>query len=272
MIPWMPPVRLLKLPANVEGQRTQVLALAVCASLRPGATSRDASTTSCGVAVQAARGLYWLVTFLPEPGRSADAHLRGDRVKSIMERLKMPDGEAIEASIVTRSIESAQRKYRRNFDVRKQLLEYDVANDQEVIYQQHNDIMDATTWRLHHYVRAVVDAPVQCPLKAWKNNGMCPGWKGAAGRWQIDCRWLLELSPPPPSPTKRWLKGVVAAAHAASMPRSTIGEENFIQFERVVLLHRHHWREHLSAGLSAPGHSPAGYAQKSKQEYKRPFI
>jgi preprotein translocase subunit SecA len=70
----------------------------------------------------------------------------GDRVKAIMERLKMPDGEAIEAGIVTRSIESAQRKVEaRNFDIRKQLLEYDdVANDQrKVIYQQRNDIMDA---------------------------------------------------------------------------------------------------------------------------------
>jgi preprotein translocase subunit SecA len=71
----------------------------------------------------------------------------GDRVKSIMERLKMPDGEAIEAGIVTRSIESAQRKVEaRNFDIRKQLLEYDdVSNDQrKVIYQQRNDIMDAS--------------------------------------------------------------------------------------------------------------------------------
>src|SRR4051812_34797113 len=70
----------------------------------------------------------------------------GDRVRAIMERLKMPDGEAIEAGIVTRSIESAQRKVEgRNFDIRKQLLEYDdVSNDQrKVIYQQRNDILDA---------------------------------------------------------------------------------------------------------------------------------
>ena len=71
----------------------------------------------------------------------------GDRVKAIMDRLKMPDGEAIEAGIVTRSIESAQRKVEaRNFDIRKQLLEYDdVANDQrKVIYQQRNDILDSS--------------------------------------------------------------------------------------------------------------------------------
>ncbi len=69
----------------------------------------------------------------------------GDRVRAIMDRLKMPEGEAIEAGIVTRSIESAQRKVEgRNFDMRKQLLEYDdVANDQrKVIYQQRNEILD----------------------------------------------------------------------------------------------------------------------------------
>src|SRR5574343_432520 len=70
----------------------------------------------------------------------------GDRVRAIMDRLKMPEGEPIEAGIVSRSIESAQRKVEaRNFDIRKQLLEYDdVANDQrKVIYQQRNDIIDA---------------------------------------------------------------------------------------------------------------------------------
>jgi preprotein translocase subunit SecA len=70
----------------------------------------------------------------------------GDRVKAIMDKLKMPEGEAIEAGIVTRSIESAQRKVEaRNFDMRKQLLEYDdVSNDQrKVIYQQRNAILDA---------------------------------------------------------------------------------------------------------------------------------
>jgi preprotein translocase subunit SecA len=71
----------------------------------------------------------------------------GERVKAIMDRLKMPEGEAIEAGMVSRSIESAQRKVEaRNFDIRKQLLEYDdVSNDQrKVIYQQRNDILDAS--------------------------------------------------------------------------------------------------------------------------------
>jgi len=72
----------------------------------------------------------------------------GDRVRAIMDRLKMPEGEAIEAGIVSRSIEGAQRKVEaRNFDVRKQLLEYDdVSNDQrKVIYQQRNEILEAAS-------------------------------------------------------------------------------------------------------------------------------
>ena len=70
----------------------------------------------------------------------------GDRVKSIMERLKMPEGEAIEAGIVTRSIESAQRKVEaHNFDIRKNLLDFDdVNNDQrKVIYAQRDELLDA---------------------------------------------------------------------------------------------------------------------------------
>src|SRR5471030_3022339 len=79
-----------------------------------------------------------------------DALLRifaGDRVRAVMDRLKMPEGEPIEAGIVSRSIESAQRKVEaRNFDIRKQLLEYDdVANDQrKVIYQQRNELLQTT--------------------------------------------------------------------------------------------------------------------------------
>ncbi|MGB3426590.1 MAG: preprotein translocase subunit SecA, partial [Burkholderiaceae bacterium] len=69
----------------------------------------------------------------------------GERMKAIMDRLKLPEGEAIEAGMVTRSIESAQRKVEaRNFDIRKQLLEYDdVANDQRrEIYRLRNEILE----------------------------------------------------------------------------------------------------------------------------------
>jgi preprotein translocase subunit SecA len=107
----------------------------------------------------------------------------GERVKSIMDRLKMPEGEAIEAGMVTRSIESAQRKVEaRNFDMRKQLLEYDdVSNDQrKVIYQQRNDIMDAKA--LGEQIASLREGcftdltRLMCPCKAWKSSGICPPW------------------------------------------------------------------------------------------------
>ena len=90
-----------------------------------------------------------------DPGSSAfylsldDSLLRlfgGERVATIMDKLKLPEGEAIEHSMVTRSVESAQRKVEaRNFDSRKQLLEFDdVPNNQrKVIYEQRNDIIDS---------------------------------------------------------------------------------------------------------------------------------
>ena len=136
----------------------------------------------------------------------------GDRVKAIMERLKMPDGEAIEAGIVTRSIESAQRKVEaRNFDIRKQLLEYDdVANDQrKVIYQQRNDILDAAdlsaqiaslregcfTDLVHQYVPAEIRRGAMGHPGAGEGAGRRVGHRpavarGSAGRQQHHRRGL----------------------------------------------------------------------------------
>jgi len=124
----------------------------------------------------------------------------GDRVKSIMDRLKMPEGEAIEAGIVTRSIESAQRKVEaRNFDMRKQLLKYDdVSNDQrKVIYQQRNAILDAQdlTARNRRYcarvhltdiVRQYV--PVESVEEQW--DVACT----AEGCWSMIGSWSWTLS------------------------------------------------------------------------------
>ena len=100
----------------------------------------------------------------------------GDRVRAIMDRLKMPEGEAIEAGMVTRSIESAQRKVEaRNFDIRKQLLEYDdVSNDQrKVIYQQRNDILDAAD------LRAQIDSLRDGASPTWCAS-LCRGQCGGA--------------------------------------------------------------------------------------------
>ncbi len=206
----------------------------------------------------------------------------GDRVKSIMERLKMPDGEAIEAGIVTRSIESAQRKVEaRNFDIRKQLLEYDdVSNDQrKVIYQQRNDIMDATD--LQKQITSLREGcftdltrqyvPVESVEEQWDLAGL---EKVLRDEWQLDLPLRKELETAVAMTDDDVLDRVIAAANAAFAEKlALVGEENFTQFERVVLLQSidSHWREHLSAlDYLRQGIHLRGYAQKQpKQEYKR---
>ena len=206
----------------------------------------------------------------------------GDRVKSIMERLKMPDGEAIEAGIVTRSIESAQRKVEaRNFDIRKQLLEYDdVSNDQrKVIYQQRNDIMDAAN--LQPQIASLREGcftdltrqyvPAESVEEQWDLAGL---EKVLLDEWQLDLPLRQELETAAAMTDHDVLEKVIAAANAAFAEKlAQIGEENFTQFERIVLLQSidSHWREHLSAlDYLRQGIHLRGYAQKQpKQEYKR---
>jgi preprotein translocase subunit SecA len=117
--------------------------LAACTSSVPSVTSRVVSTTSCAAAGrQGDAGSSRFYLSLDDPLLRIFA---GERLRSIMEKLKMPEGEAIEHPLVTRSLESAQRKVEgRNFDIRKQLLEYDdVSNDQrKVIYQQRNELLE----------------------------------------------------------------------------------------------------------------------------------
>ncbi len=206
----------------------------------------------------------------------------GDRVRAIMERLKMPDGEAIEAGIVTRSIESAQRKVEaRNFDIRKQLLEYDdVANDQrKVIYQQRNDIMDAAS--LQDQIASLREGcftdlarqyiPVESVEEQWDIAGL---EKVLRDEWQIELALQEEVQAANAITDEDLLEKVIAAANAAFDAKvEKIGEENFTQFERIVLLQSidTHWREHLSSlDYLRQGIHLRGYAQKQpKQEYKR---
>ncbi|MDB5843106.1 MAG: protein translocase subunit secA [Polaromonas sp.] len=206
----------------------------------------------------------------------------GDRVRSIMERLKMPDGEAIEAGIVTRSIESAQRKVEaRNFDIRKQLLEYDdVSNDQrKVIYQQRNDIMDASD--LQPQIASLREGcftdlarqyvPAESVEEQWDIAGL---EKALRDDWHIDLNLRQDIEAATAITDEEVLEKVSAAAEAAFAEKlEKIGKENFTQFERVVLLQSidSHWREHLSAlDYLRQGIHLRGYAQKQpKQEYKR---
>jgi preprotein translocase subunit SecA len=206
----------------------------------------------------------------------------GDRVRAIMERLKMPDGEAIEAGIVTRSIESAQRKVEaRNFDIRKQLLEYDdVSNDQrKVIYQQRNDIIDAGdlaaqiaslregcfTDVVHQYV------PPESVEEQWNLAAL---EKALADEWGMPLDLQREVRSASSITDEDILALVLKAANGAFDAKvQLVGAANFTQFERMVLLQSidTHWREHLSAlDYLRQGIHLRGYAQKQpKQEYKR---
>ncbi|MFZ3120321.1 MAG: preprotein translocase subunit SecA [Variovorax sp.] len=206
----------------------------------------------------------------------------GDRVKAIMDRLKMPDGEAIEAGIVTRSIESAQRKVEaRNFDVRKQLLEYDdVSNDQrKVIYQQRNDILDAADLTAQiaglregcfsDLARQYV--PAESVEEQWDLVGL---EKTLANDWALDLPLKQEVEAATAISDEEVVERVVGAAHASFAAKvALVGQENFTQFERMVLLQSidTHWREHLaSLDYLRQGIHLRGYAQKQpKQEYKR---
>ena len=201
-----------------------------------------------------------------------------------MERLKMPDGEAIEAGIVTRSIESAQRKVEaRNFDIRKQLLEYDdVANDQrKVIYQQRNDILDAADLSRADRVAARgllhrPGAPVRAGRDRSRSNGTSPALeKVLADEWGIDLPLQAgSARRPAASPTRTCSRrSSRRPTQAFDAKVQQVGQENFTQFERIVLLQSidTHWREHLAAlDYLRQGIHLRGYAQKQpKQEYKR---
>ena len=206
----------------------------------------------------------------------------GDRVKSIMDRLKMPEGEAIEAGIVTRSIESAQRKVEaRNFDVRKQLLEYDdVSNDQrKVIYQQRNDILDAldlsaqiTSLREGCFTDLVRQfVPMESVEEQWDIPAL---ERALAMEWQIDVGLQTWIEGATSVSDEDVVEKVVSAAHAAFANKVTqVGADQLTPFTRMVLLQSidNHWREHLSSlDYLRQGIHLRGYAQKQpKQEYKR---
>ncbi|TMQ76770.1 preprotein translocase subunit SecA [Candidatus Accumulibacter phosphatis] len=206
----------------------------------------------------------------------------GDRLKAIMERLKMPDGEAIEHPLVSRSLESAQRKVEaRNFDIRKQLLEYDdVANDQrKVIYAQRNELLETddisetvTAMRegvLHDTFRLYL--PADSVEEQWDLHGL---ERALAAELQLQMP-MAEWSRNEPNLSSddmlRRLIDTAAASYAAKI--ELVGADAFHPFERNVMLQSldTHWREHLAAlDHLRQGIHLRGYAQKNpKQEYKR---
>ena len=206
----------------------------------------------------------------------------GDRVRAIMDRLKMPEGEAIEAGIVNRSIESAQRKVEaRNFDIRKQLLEYDdVSNDQrKVIYQQRNEILvaDSLTEQITNLRQATMTEVVRTyvPADSLEEQWDLPALERTLREeWQLEVPLVAMVEASDSVTDEDVLAKVLEAADAAFQAKlDLVGEAQFKPFMRMVLLQSidTHWREHLAAlDYLRQGIHLRGYAQKNpKQEYKR---
>jgi preprotein translocase subunit SecA len=206
----------------------------------------------------------------------------GERLNTIMVRLKMPEGEAIEHPLVSRSLESAQRKVeQRNFDIRKQLLEYDdVSNDQrKVIYQQRNELLDSedisetvTAMRqgqIHESFRLHI--PAESVEEQWDIGGLESVLAAELHLKQPIAEWIRSE---PQLGDDEILKRLLDAGDAAYAEKTGVVEaEAWAGFERNVMLQSldSHWREHLSAlDHLRQGIHLRGYAQKDpKQEYKR---
>ncbi len=206
----------------------------------------------------------------------------GDRVRAIMDKLKMPEGEAIEAGIVSRSIEGAQRKVEaRNFDIRKQLLEYDdVSNDQrKVIYQQRNEILesDSVLAQVTNLRKSAMTGVVRTwvPAESVEEQWDIPALeKALAEEWQVPAALAAEVEKSESITDEEIVDKVVAAADQVFEGKlALVGQEQFNPFMRMVLLQSidSHWREHLAAlDYLRQGIHLRGYAQKNpKQEYKR---
>jgi len=205
-----------------------------------------------------------------------------DRVTAIMNRFKLPEGEAIEHSWVTRAIENAQRKVEaRNFDLRKQILEYDdVANDQrKVIYQQRSELLESAD--IDETIQAMRDDVLENTVNLYiPPHSMEEQWDVPALEKYLAAEFRLEL------PLVRWLDEDKQLNEAGLRARireyaqrqyqvkvDAVSTEVMRHYERAIMLQSLdvHWREHLSAlDHLRQGIHLRGYAQKNpKQEYKR---
>ena len=202
--------------------------------------------------------------------------------RRFIQNINMPAGEAIEAGMVSRSIENAQRKVEaRNFDIRKQLLEYDdVSNDQrKVIYGQRNELLEATdisdtiadmrhgvlTDVLRNYV------PAESVEEQWDIATL---EQELARDWQIELPLAKMLADEPDLNDDDLLERLLGRADEIYNTKvALVGREAFSSFERSLMLTNLdlHWREHLAAlDYLRQGIHLRGYAQKNpKQEYKR---
>ncbi|MBI3569881.1 MAG: preprotein translocase subunit SecA [Gammaproteobacteria bacterium] len=205
-----------------------------------------------------------------------------ERLSGIMQKLGMQPGEAIEHPWVTRAIENAQRKVEgRNFDIRKQLLEYDdVANDQrKVIYEQRNRLMDvddiseSVTHIRHEVVNEIVDSfiPRESLEEQWDVKGLNEHLEREFGLKLPVAQWLSGE----PGLDEDKLRGRIIEAfdRLYTEKAAAIGTEVIRHLEKAVMLQvlDTQWKEHL-AGMDylRQGIHLRGYAQKNpKEEYKR---
>ncbi len=205
-----------------------------------------------------------------------------EKVSGLMQKLGMEEGEAIEHPWVTKAIENAQRKVEgRNFDIRKQLLEFDdVANDQrKVVYQQRNELMDVEDIsETIKVMRADVLSEVfstHIRPGSLEEQWDVPGLGQAmaeefGGEWPIQ-QWLDTNHELHEETLQRKLLGTLEALY--NDKEALVGAENLRHFEKAVMLQTldGQWKEHLaSMDYLRQGIHLRGYAQKNpKQEYKR---
>ena len=206
----------------------------------------------------------------------------GDRMRAIADRLKLEPGVAIESKMLTRMIESAQRKVEgRNYDIRKQLLEFDdVQNDQRhEIYGLRNEILEATDCSeliknlregyFTNLFRSFV--PADTVEEQWDLDALNDKLKSGFGI-EIDFKKMLDADTA--TTDEDLLKALIDRANEIYEAKETlVGHDAFAAFGRSVLLQviDQLWRQHIAA-LDAlrQGIYLRGYAQKQpKQEYKR---
>ncbi|MCP3870537.1 MAG: preprotein translocase subunit SecA [Gammaproteobacteria bacterium] len=205
-----------------------------------------------------------------------------DRVSTIMQKLGMEEGEAIEHPWVTKAIANAQRKVEgRNFDIRKQLLEYDdVANDQrKVVYEQRNDLMDVSdiSESIHSLRQDVIHGLIEnhIPPQSLEEQWDVPGLtESLTKEYELDYpiqQWLDEDDDLHEETLRRRIMDSIEQEYAAK--ETLVGTENMRLYEKAVMLQilDANWKEHLAAmDYLRQGIHLRGYAQKNpKQEYKR---
>ncbi|RME32912.1 MAG: preprotein translocase subunit SecA [Gammaproteobacteria bacterium] len=205
-----------------------------------------------------------------------------DRVAGLMQKLGMEEDEAIESAMVSRTIENAQRKVEaRNFDIRKQLLEYDnVANDQrKVIYQMRNQLLEAEDVSenidsiRHDVINDVIDRfiPPQSIDEMWDIPGLTETLESEFGLKLPVSRWLEEEGDLDEEGLRQRIEQAMVEEYRAK--EEQVGPEFMRRFEKQVMLQvlDNHWKEHLAAmDHLRQGIHLRGYAQKDpKQEYKR---